>query len=180
MLHVCYLHALPFGSGCEQQGGTGWEERVNREHLPGLEVTASQGGPSNLRSPHTFHLHLAQGIPSLGKLREPAMGVFSSRKGTRTSLALHLGKAFGAQRCLLPAAKPSRHGGFTLWPAGLAHSHWSHQPVLVSGAIDPCVIPYPPPPFYQSSLEKVTGGLSSHPVSSQALLFLSLVSHNGW
>lgn len=72
------------------------------------------------------------------------------------------------------------------WACLQLGSHWSHQPVLVStflipsGAIVPFVVPYPPSPFHQPSLEKETGGLSSRPVSSQALLFLSSVSHNGW
>lgn len=68
MLCVCSFHALPLASGCEQQDGTGREERVTRGHLPGLGVTSSQEGPSSLRSPQTFHLHLAQDVTSLGKL----------------------------------------------------------------------------------------------------------------
>lgn len=182
MLCVCSFRALPFGSGSEQQDGTGREERVTRELLPGLEVTGSQGGPSSLRSPQTFRLHLAQDITSLGKLRAPARGAepatraFPSREVPGSSLALHMGKAFGAQRCLVPAAKPSPHGGLypvASWACSQLGSHISLClcPPFSSPQAPtvPFVIPYPPPPFHQPSLEKVTGALSSHPGSSQAL-----------
>lgn len=72
------------------------------------------------------------------------------------------------------------------WVCSELGSHWSHQPELVSiflipsGATVPFVIPHPPPPFQQPSLDRVTAGLSSQPAPSQALLLLSSVSHSGW
>lgn len=71
MLCVCSFHALALAMN-SRMGQAG------RKGLPGstcqvshLEVTGSQGGPSSLRSPQTFCLHLAQDITSLGMLRVP-------------------------------------------------------------------------------------------------------------
>lgn len=72
------------------------------------------------------------------------------------------------------------------WACSQLGCHCSHQPELVStflipsGATVPFVIPHPPPPSHQPSLQRVTEGLSSQPVPPQALLLLSSLSHSAW
>lgn len=122
---TCFLNkgsfpcsVLPLGSGYEQRDGTGREEVFVGGHLPGLEVTGSQGGSSSLGSPQALHLHLAQPINTLSKVTAPARGAESPvsvsfppgecQGPSPSSLALHMVKTSGNQRCLVPAAKPSR------------------------------------------------------------------------
>lgn len=126
---TCFLNKASFhalcvffpcsGSGYEQQDGTGRQERVTREHLPG-ESLGGDWQPRRALQPEEppdllFALgsghHFPGDAESSSRAAEPAMSVFPSREVPGTSLALHMGKAFGAQRCLEPAAKPSLHGG---------------------------------------------------------------------
>lgn len=90
----------------------------------------------------------------------------------------------GAQRCLVPVAKPSPHEGLfpvASWPCSQLGSHWSHQPELVStflipsGATVPFVIPHPPPSIQQPSLDSDRRPeLSACSIPGPAAPFLSI------
>lgn len=113
---MCFLNkgsfpccVLPLGSGYEQRQG---RSSCGGGHLPGLELSGSPGFFS-LGSPQ--YLHLAQPINTLGKGAEPAQvgqraqqGKFSFRLvpgTTGSSLAPHMVKTSGKQRCLVPVIK---------------------------------------------------------------------------